>query len=389
MAKPTLLQMLRISMTLVIAAPLAACAGAGPADRTAPADGTAPADTTPAPTTEQDAFAGLPYRLDLPGDWITIDSGDYDTALDSTPDMQAWLAGLGLEGQNAFRGYEPVDGGAGLRLAVNPQRTWNPSPLQEEGAVAALPGVTGKVDSDVLAVGGTWKAFGYRWTESMDWGDGGPSSRDCVGYFVMVDPNPVNVVFCYPSGTDRREEVEAIVATFEMTGTPEFSLSPGETPTPAPTPFDKYGSPEPSTAAHMSPELEALLPDLLGGWPVEKESWTGAAAGMVVDDPVLLAFGKQPADIASAQGVVQPGEQRPAAFLGVHRLQGVTGEALLAAMLDTTPDAKVSQVTLGGHQVKFIEYGAWPVWRYATGDVVYSMGLGDQAMAEEFFGALP
>jgi hypothetical protein len=389
MANVAMIHLRRISMILVMAAPLAACSGAGLADGTTPADGTPPAEGTPAPTSERDVFAGLPYRIDLPGDWIALGASGYDTAMDSTPDMQAWLAGLGLEGQNAFRAYEPLDGGAGLRLAVNPQRTWNPSPLQEEGAVAALPGVTGKIDSDVLAVGDAWKAFGYRWSESIDWGDGGPASRDCIGYFVMVDPNPVNVVFCYPSGTDRREEVEAIVATFEMTGTPVFSLAPGETPTPEPTPFDKNASPAPSVAIHVAPELEALLPEMLGGRPVEKESMTGTEAGATPDDPILAAFGKQPSDLAAAQGIVKPGDGQPAALLAVQRLEGVSGDALLAAMLDAMPEAKVSEVSLGGHEVTYVEYGAWPVWYYATGDVVYAVGLAGEAAAAEFFASLP
>jgi hypothetical protein len=370
-------------MILALAAPLAACSGAAPTGEATPSE------RTPVPSLAVDAFSGLPYRLDLPAGWISMGSDDYDETADSTPEVQAWRAGLGLDGQNAFRAYEPLDGAAGLRIAVNPQRTWNPSPLQDEGSVAALPGVTGKVSSDVLATGAAWKAFGYRWSESIDWGSGTPSARDCIGYFVMVDPNPVNVVFCWPSGTERGAEAEAIVATFEMTGTPVFSPPPGETPTPPPTPFDKLATPAPSIALHAVPDLEALLPDVLDGREVQKESRTGVEAGMTGDNPILAAFGRQPADLATAQGQVMPGNARSGAVIGVQRLVGIPGDRLLAAILETMPDAKLSQVTLGGHQVTLVEYGAWPVWMYPAGELVYSIGLADEATAAEFFSALP
>ena len=266
---------------------------------------------------------------------------------------------------------------------------WNPSPLQEEGAVAALPGVTGKVSSDVLATGADWKAFGYRWDESMDWGNGSPSARTCVGYFVMAQFNPVNVVFCYPAGTNRQAEIDALVSTFEVLGNPVVSLPPGVTPRPSPTPFDKNATPGPSTPAHADPALEALLPATINGRPVTKESRTGVEAGKTDNDPLLKAFGKQPADYADATGTLMPTDDQAAAILGVSRLRGVPGDQLLAFQLAQMPDAKVSRVSLGGHEVTYVEYGAWPVWMYATGDYVYAVGLAGEETAATFFAALP
>jgi hypothetical protein len=106
-------------------------------------------------------------------------------------------------------------------------------------------------------------------------------------------------------------------------------------------------------------------------------------------DPILAAFGKRPADLAVAQGLVRPGENLPAALLGVERVRGVSGDRLLAAILTTMPDAKVSRVTLGGHRVTLVESGAWPVWLYAASDAVYSVGLAGEPAAAEFFAALP
>lgn len=372
---------LPLALLAPVALAVAACASGGSSPSASPA-------TAAAPSGASDPFAGLPYRLDLPADWIVLGTPAYDTALDAAPDVVAWLKGLDLDGEYAFRAYEPVPGAAGLRLTINPLRTWNPSPLQDEGAVAALPGVTGKVSSDVLATGADWKAFGYRWGETMDWGDGSPSARTCVGYFVMVD-NPVNVVFCHPAGTDRQAEIDALVSTFEVLASPVFSLPPGETPTPSPTPYDKLGSQAPLPTFHADPALEALLPNTIDGRSLTKESRTGVEAGKTDTDPLLKAFGRQPADYADATGTLMPTEDQPAGSFGVYRLRGVPGDQLLAYELAQMPDAKVSKVTLGGHEVTYVEYGAWPVWMYATGDLVYAVGLAGEATAATFFAGLP
>jgi hypothetical protein len=364
----------------LIAFVVAACSAGGPGTTSVPTDTAPPA---------ADAFAGLPFRLALPKTWIVQGSAAYDTAIDAGPDVVAWLKGLDLEGQNAFRAYEPLADAAGLRLAINPLLTWNPSPLQDEGAIAALAGVTGKVSSDVLATGATWKAFGYRWTQEIDWGDGSPSARTCIGYFVMAEFNPVNVVFSYPAGTDRQAEVEAIVTTFEVLGNPVVSLPPGVTPAPSPTPYDKYGSPEPMPTFHSDPSLEALLPDSVDGRTVTKESRTGVDMGMTDTDPMLKPFGKHPADMATGSGTAKPTETRAALLVGVTRLRGVPADQLMAVQLEQMPDAKVSTVSLGGREVTYVEYGAWPVWLYPTGELLYAVGLADEATATKIFAALP
>jgi hypothetical protein len=385
------------AVLVLIALAMAACSTGAPATATADPAAIAPAVTDPAVTAPDvtapsvaapDPFADLPYRMGLPADWAVLGTPAYDGAIDAAPDVAAWLKGLDLEGQYAFRAYEPLPGATGLRVAINPLQTWNPSPLQEEGAVAALLGVTGKVSSDVLATGADWKASGYRWDETMDWGDGSPSARTCVGYFVMVD-NPVNMVFCYPAATDRAADVDALVSTFVVLGNPVFSLPPGETPTPSPTPYDKYASQEPLPTFHADPAMEALLPDTLDGRPVTKESRTGVEAGKTETDPMLKAFGKQPADYADSTGTLMPTGDQPGGSVGVFRLRGVPGDQLLAFWLAQMPEAKVSKVTLGGHEVTYVEYGAWPTWMYATGDLVYAVGLAGEETAAAFFAALP
>ena len=198
---------------------VAACSSGSPAASMAEAPGT----VVPASPGRADPFAGLPYRMDLPTDWAVRGTPAYDGAIDASPDVATWLKGLDLEGQNAFRAYEPLPGATGLRVAIKALQTGNPSPLQEEGAIAALPGVTGGSPATCWRPDATGRPSGIggtrRWTGATDLA----SARTCIGYFVMVD-NPVNVVFCYTAATDRAREVDALVSTFVVLGNPVFSL---------------------------------------------------------------------------------------------------------------------------------------------------------------------
>jgi hypothetical protein len=168
---------------------------------------------------------------------------------------------------------------------------------------------------------------------------------------------------------------------------PVWSLPP-VTPSPSPTPYDKYSSQAPPTVFHAAPDMEALLPDTIDGRPVIKESRTGVE-GLTDDDPALKAFGKQPADLGAASGSVKPTDDRTAIFVGVLRLVGVPGEQLMAFELEQASGAKVSRVSLGGHEVTYVDYGAWPIWMYATGELVYQVGMTDEATAAAFFATLP
>jgi hypothetical protein len=176
-------------------------------------------------------------------------------------------------------------------------------------------------------------------------------------------------------------------ATPAATAAPVVSAKPGEML--SPTPFDMNATPVPGTAGHGAPSLEALLPDAIGGRPVTKESGTGVDAGKTDADPLLKAFGKLPTDYEEATGTLMQTGDRPGGSFGVYGLRGVPGDQVLAFWLAQMPDATVSKVALGGHQVTYVEYGAWPSWMYASGDLVYAVGLAGEATAAEFFAALP
>jgi hypothetical protein len=335
-----------------------------------------------AATPGSDPFASLTYRLDLPVGWIVLGSSSYDAKLDTAPDVAGWLKQLELSGPNAFRAYEPLPDAAGLRLAINPSTTWNsltPGPLRDATALAALPGVTGEPIGDYAAVGVAAKGGRFRWTQALDWGDGSPSARNCVGYAVWGEFDQVNVVFSYPAETNRLAEVEAMMASFEVLGNPVVSLPPGVTPAPTPTPFDKWASTAPMSPSHADPELEALLPDSIDGVSLTKSSISGEEMGMADTNPILSRFGKHPADMARATGATT---QAPYLIVVVERLRGVPADQLLAAELEQYFSGTVTHTSLGGHQVTSGVIGATTVWYYATGELLYGVAGAEQDAAK-------
>lgn len=374
----------RLTVGLVVFGLLGGCASVqSPSPSATPS-----AAPSGAAASESDLFADLTYRLDLPADWIVLGSSSYDAGLDAAPDVAGWLRQLDLSGPNSFRAYEPLPGAAGLRLAIKPSTTWNsatPGPLQDGSALAALSGVAAGPVGDLVPVGANAKASRFRWTQTLDWGNGSPSTRNCVGYVVMSEFDQVNVVFTYPAKTDRLAEVEAMMDTFVVLGNPVVSLPPGVTPAPTPTPFDKWASVAPTsstTANHGDPSLEALLPDSIDGRTLTKESRTGEQMGMTDANSILATFGKHPSDLASATATAMPTANQAMLMIGVERLRGVPADQLLVATLKLMPDAKVSLTSRGGHQVTYVMYGAWPVWYYATGDLLYGVVGAEEDVAK-------
>ena len=167
------------------------------------------------------------------------------------------------------------------------------------------------------------------------------------------------------------------------------SAAPGVTATGSPTLLDEAGSPQPAATFHSDLDLEALLPDTFDGRTISKESRTGVDMGATDANPILGAFGKHPADLAAASGTAEPTANQSALSIGVQRLRGVPAGDVLAAQLEQIPDAKVSTVKLAGHDVTYVEYGAWPVWYYPAGELLYVIGFSDEATATRFLAKLP
>jgi hypothetical protein len=252
--------------------------------------------------------------------------------------------------------------------------------------------VAGEPVGDLVPAGVVAKASRFRWTQSLDWGSGAPSARSCVGYFVMGEFDPVNVVFSYPAETDRLADIEALMATFVVLGNPVVRLPPGSRRLPRPRPSTSWRPPRrcrPMPTYHADPGLEALLPDSIDGRTLTKESRTGEQMGMTDADPILPAFGKHPSDIASASASAAPAANQPLLIIAVDRLRGVPADQLLAAMLKSIPADEVSHTSLDGRQVTYVVHGAWPVWYYATGDLVYGIALADENTAARVLADFP
>jgi hypothetical protein len=129
--------------------------------------------------------------------------------------------------------------------------------------------------------------------------------------------------------------------------------------------------------SHADPELEALLPDSIGGVALTKISISGEQMGLTDGDPLLSRFGKHPADLASATAT----SSNPPLLVGVERLRGVPADQLLAAMLEALPSGATSHTALGGHQVTYVASGWSPVWYYATGELLYGVAGAEQDVA--------
>lgn len=183
------------------------------------------------------------------------------------------------------------------------------------------------------------------------------------------------------------------------TGIPVESVPVGsEVPTPPP---GAKGSPvEPTPVPHAAPDLEALLPDEIGGTALLKESHTGEEYIFLGPDPVLEQLGAQPSGLATAIGT--PPLDATVPFIAqVDRVTAVSGRALLSALLETSQqlcaDTQVTQTSLGGHEVTHVQNGCWllqyirarDVWFYDGGEVLYAAAAADEEHVVAILEALP
>jgi hypothetical protein len=121
------------------------------------------------------------------------------------------------------------------------------------------------------------------------------------------------------------------------------------------------------SADHADPALEALLPDNVDGIALTKQSLT---APQIVErpDPRLVSLGKEPADLTIALAGAYTGDR--IITILAERLDGVSGDQLLAATLESMPGAPVSQTSLGGREVTFVTGGRLATWYYATDELL-------------------
>jgi hypothetical protein len=168
---------------------------------------------------------------------------------------------------------------------------------------------------------------------------------------------------------------------------------PAITPTPAPTAdgasetdelpfptfdlssfdFGSFALPSFST----DPDLEAMLPDQLGGTAVRKQSVSGATflatgmAGAAALEALLEDLGKSADDLSVGFGTTT------AVTIIAYRIDGIPAQQLFAgfeAALAAAPSATLTDATVGGRNVKVVTSPTETTYVYLGGDAVFIIG---------------
>jgi len=160
---------------------------------------------------------------------------------------------------------------------------------------------------------------------------------------------------------------------------------------------------QPTLAPGAVADLEALIPDTIGGAAVTKSSMQGGEYLLTGDDPVSVKFiqdvGVSPDDIAVAfgYGFSVSGDVSTGGYVVAFRADGA-GEDRLLSVFKASADAESETpwvwktVSLGGKQVEVApspSEGGQPWYLYAAGDVLFLVLASDQALVEEVLRALP
>lgn len=156
-------------------------------------------------------------------------------------------------------------------------------------------------------------------------------------------------------------------------GTQAAVITPGPTQVPGTTLDPGFSFQMPSFTADL--ELEALLPNEIGGEAVDKGSMSGGdligdGTGTENIQAILTQFGKTPADLSVAFG-----DAAGVNFL-IYRVRGIDANALFQAFLTivNTDGTTVSDANVGGKSVKkLLTANGETSYIYASGDVLFTV----------------
>jgi hypothetical protein len=184
------------------------------------------------------------------------------------------------------------------------------------------------------------------------------------------------------------------------------STSGGSTPTPSPTPTPV---PTPSAAASSNAlpslnlpsnakELEALLPDSLGGVKLVKASYKGSdflnsANSNEEFKTWLTSVGKSLDDVSAAFGFAASGTSGSAIF--AFRVNGVDNAKLIDAFKTSEAQSNStmtwSSANVGGKNVQKAQDSSTnsTVYLYGTNDLLFFVSTNDPAVAQEALSHLP
>jgi hypothetical protein len=153
--------------------------------------------------------------------------------------------------------------------------------------------------------------------------------------------------------------------------------------------------PPPSTPPyHAAADLEALLPESVGGVALERRSLNGedlvggsvGSAGTILDAVGSLV--PTPGRVSVALAV--PAEGSADLLIAAYRLDGVSSDAI-QARLGLFPSQVWSHQTVGGHEalVSVVGSDGSQTWLLVAGNVLEEIDSSDATLAEEAISALP
>ena len=159
------------------------------------------------------------------------------------------------------------------------------------------------------------------------------------------------------------------------------------------------GGAGPSFTAGAVSELENLIPDSAGGVTLNKASTQGNDYLVSSDaDPQTVAFlqdlGVSPSDVSMAYGIGLSTDATSGVAMFVFRAAGADSNRLVAAFKtannsETESPLQWSSSTVGGKSVEVAESNGQSTYLYVKGDILFFIGAGTQAVAEEILNGLP
>ncbi len=180
------------------------------------------------------------------------------------------------------------------------------------------------------------------------------------------------------------------------------SASQAESVAPSQSAAESPGIGLPSFSAGVVAELEALIPDEIGGATMQKFSMRGdqfLTSGQ--EDEITAKFladlGVSPSDVAIAFGFGFGADFTSGAAMFVFRAEGASEDRLLQvfkASMDEDRDVPLewTTVTVAGHEVESAtdaEADDQAMFLYAKGELLYFVSTTDPAAAEEVIAGLP
>jgi hypothetical protein len=162
---------------------------------------------------------------------------------------------------------------------------------------------------------------------------------------------------------------------------------------------ESAGGPEPSFSAGLAADLEALIPDSVGGISITKSSMLGNEFLVAPSsDPATVKFvqdlGVSPNDISIAIGFGISTDTSSSVIIFILRAEGAETDRLTSAFKEAQNASAESPIqwsasTLGGKQVEVGDLGGQSTYLYGHGDVLAWVTASTEAIAEEVISGLP